>query len=86
MEVEIGIEEILGAKWSECDYSIGKGQALWGLSDHANDFCVYSTAKGQQPSGFKCVMKCTSMCVHTRFALGMTGTNLYWGKVTLTAV
>lgn len=40
-----------------------------------------------QPNGFKRVMKCMNVCMRTHaFALGMTETDLYFGKITLIAM
>lgn len=40
-----------------------------------------------QPNGFKRVMKCMNVCMCTHaFALGMTETDLYFGKITLIAM
>lgn len=38
---------------------------MWGLSDHASDFDVYSVTKGQPLNGFKYVMKCMEANMHT---------------------
>lgn len=60
---------------------------MWSLFGYANDFGFYHASKGQPPSGLKDVVMYTNVCAHTHaFALGSTETDLYFGKITLTAV
>lgn len=57
------------------------------LLDHTSDFGVYSVTKGQPLNGFKYVMKRMDVNTHTHaFGSGMTGTDLYAGKITMTTV